>query len=85
VTDSVTEYVEGEGSGYTVRVERLDPDEDPALDRAGYHSETKLYVVFAGAEVYADHDRHRLVRQLPGSNRWLHDHLDRLSEEVETA
>jgi hypothetical protein len=82
MTSSITEYVEGEGSGYTIRVERLDPEEAPALERQGYHSPTTLFVVFGGAEVYADHDRHRLVRQLPGSNDWLHDHLGRLAERV---
>jgi hypothetical protein len=85
VTDSVTEYVEGEGSGYTVRVELLDPDVDPDVAREGYRSETPLYVVLNDGEVYADHDRHRLVRSLPGSNGWLHDHLRRLAEEVRDA
>lgn len=79
---SVTEYVEGEGSGYTVRVELLDPAVDPDVEREGYRSETPLYVVLSDGEVYADHDRHRLVRSLPGSNGWLHDHLRRLAEEV---
>lgn len=82
MTDVVTEYVEGEGSGYTVRVELLDPDVDPEVGEEGYRSETPLYVVLTGGEVYADHDRHRLVRSMPGSNGWLHDHLRRLAEEV---
>ena len=82
MTSTVTEYVEGEGSGYTVRVELLDPAEDPEVEREGYRSETPLYVVLNDGEVLADHDRHRLVRSLPGSDDWLHDHLRRLAEEV---
>lgn len=80
MTDSVTEYVEGEGSGYTVRVDVLDPEADPAVAEEGYRSETALYVVLNDGEVYADHDPHRLVRSLPGSNGWLLDHLDRLAD-----
>lgn len=84
MTDSVTEYVEGEGSGYVVRVERLDPDEAPDLERVGFHSATLLYVVMvAGGEIYADHDRHGLVRSLPGSNDWLHDDLSRLADSLD--
>jgi hypothetical protein len=82
VTDSVTEYVEGRGSGYTVRVELLDPEVDPDVEREGYRSETPLYVILNDGEVYADHDPHRLVRSLPGSNGWLLDHLDRLADAV---
>ncbi len=77
---TVTEYVEGEGSGYTVRVDVLDPEEDPELADEGYHSPTPLYVIFTGGEVYANYDRHSLVRSLPGSNDWLHDHLQRLAD-----
>ena len=80
MTGSVTEYVEGEGSGYTVRVDVLDPEEAPDVEREGYRSRTALYVVLNDGEVYADHDRHRLVRSLPGSNGWLLDHLDRLGD-----
>jgi len=66
---TVTEYVEGEGSGYTVRVDVLDPEEDPELADEGYHSPTPLYVIFTGGEVYANYDRHSLVRSLPGFER----------------
>ena len=79
---SLTEYVEGEGSGYTVRADVLDPTEEPDVEREGYRSETVLYVVLNDGEVYADHDRHRLVRELPGSNGWLLDELARLGEAV---
>ena len=82
MTDTVTEYVEGEGSGYTVRVDVLDPEEEPDVEREGYRSETPLYVVLNDGEVSADHDPHRLVRSLPGSNGWLLDHLHRLGEEA---
>lgn len=79
---TVTEYVEGDGSGYTVRVDVLDPSVDPDVEREGYRSPTPLYVVLNDGEVYADHDRHRLVRELPGSDGWLLDELARLGEEV---
>lgn len=79
---SLTEYVEGEGSGYTVRLERLDPEEDPALERQGYGSKTTLYVVFGGGQVWADHDPHRLVRTMPGANDWLHEEFDRLRDRL---
>lgn len=84
VTESVTEYVEAEGSGYTVRVDVLDPEATPEIAEEGYRSPTVLYVVLNDGEVYADHDRHRLVSKLPGSNEWLHDHLARLGEAVES-
>ena len=74
-TESVTRYAEADSTGYVVRVSVLDPEAEPMLSKAGYHSETVLYTVFAGAEVYSDHDRHRLVRSLPGENSWLHDDL----------
>lgn len=77
---TLTEYVEGEGSGYTIRADVLDPAEDPEVEREGYRSETVLYVVLNDGEVYADHDHHALVRELPGSNGWLLDHLAELGE-----
>ncbi|WP_353635528.1 hypothetical protein ABSL23_15895 (plasmid) [Halobacterium sp. NMX12-1] len=58
------------------------PVESPALKKAGYTNPTVLYVIFADGQVYADHDRHALVRELPGRNDWLHDHLKRLRSEV---
>ena len=85
MTDPVTEYVEGEGSGYTVRVDVLDPEEDPEVEGEGYRSPTALYTVLNDGQVFADHDRHRLVRSLPGSNDWLHDHLRRLGEAAHEA
>lgn len=82
MSDPVTEYVKGDGTGYTVRVDVLDPAETPAVGNEGYGSRTPLFVVLNDGEVYADHDRHRLVRSLPGSNDWLHEHLQRLAEEA---
>ena len=80
MSDPVTEYVESDGSGYTIRVDVLDPAEDPELEREGYRSETVLYAVLNDGQVYADHDRHALVRELPGSNGWLLDELAELGQ-----
>ena len=80
MSDPVTEYVESDGSGYTIRVDVLDPAEDPEVEREGYRSETVLYVVLNDGQGYADHDRHALVRELPGSDGWLLDHLAELGE-----
>jgi hypothetical protein len=38
--------------------------------------------VLNDGEVYADHDRHRLVSSLPGNDSWLLDELDRLGREA---
>jgi hypothetical protein len=78
----VTESVSGQLTRYTVRVELLDPEADPSLRKEGYGSETVLYVVFAGGQVYADHDRHQLIRDMPAHNDWLHEPLKRLKSEV---
>lgn len=81
--DQLTEYVEGQGSGYLARVERLDPDADPDLERVGFRSETTLYVVVAdGGQTWADTDRYALVREMTGQNDWLLDELDRLRREL---
>jgi hypothetical protein len=80
--ETTIEYVEGEGSGYTVKVDLLDPNEYPALEKQGYGSPFALFTVFAGAEVFTDHDRFRLIRQMPGNNKWLHDHLERLENDL---
>jgi len=81
-TATATEYVEGEGSGYTIRAQRLDPDDSPSLSKQGIRSSTVLFTVFAGAEVYSHYDRFKLIQQMPGNNRWLHDHLKQLAEQV---
>jgi len=81
-TDTVTEYVEGEGSGYTVRAQILDPEVNPSLEKQGFRSTKVLFTVFAGAEVYSHYDRYKLISQMPGSNRWLHDHLKRLASQI---
>lgn len=81
--DTVSEYVEGEGSGYTIMAQRVAPDEHPAIAKQGYNSPTTLFTVLAGAEVYSHYNRHKLVRELPGSNDWLHQHLKRLNNKVQ--
>lgn len=78
MSETVTEVVRGEATQYVARVERLEPDEEPALETAGYHSETTLYVVFTGGNVHASHDKHAVYRALPGENRWLLEEFDRL-------
>ena len=62
---------DGEATAYTAGVERVDPADHPALEVAGYHSETTLYVVMAGGETYASHDRYAIARELPGDARWV--------------
>lgn len=62
---------DGEATAYTAGVERVDPDEHPSLKKAGYHSETTIYVVMAGGEVYSSHDRYAIERELPGDASWV--------------
>jgi len=79
--ETVTEYVEGKSTGYTIRAQLLDPEANPPLKKQGIRSgEYVLFTVFAGAEVYSHYDRFKLIRQIPGDNGWLHDHLQRLGE-----
>jgi len=66
---------DGNITGYTAGVERIDPDEHPSLESEGYHSETTLYVVMAGGETYASHDRYAIARELPGDASWVTDAL----------
>ena len=66
---------DGGATAYTAGVERVDPEEYPSLESAGYHSETTLYVVMAGGELYASHDRYAIARQLPGDASWVTDAL----------
>lgn len=76
----VSDYVENAGTGYTITVE-ITPDTE-SMQRAGYKTSTEIFTVYTGAEVYCDHDQHRLVRQLPGNARWLHNEFDRLVNEL---
>jgi hypothetical protein len=76
----ITEYVEGEGSGYTVRVDVLDPEKAPEVKKEGYRSPTALFTILNDGAVYADHDRHEVIRAVPGSNGWLHEPLRDLEE-----
>lgn len=81
-TATATEYVEGDSSGYTIRAQLLDPDANPSLEKQGFRSPKVLFSVFAGAEVYSHYDRFKLIRQMPGNNEWLHEHLQRLADQL---
>ena len=70
-----TRIADGEATAYTVGVERLDPDDDPELEPAGYHSPQLLYAVMTPGSVVADYDVHRLARNLPGEADWVVDEL----------
>jgi len=72
---------DGEATAYTAGVERLHPDVDKCLERAGYHSEGTLYVVMAGGETYASHDRYAIARELPGDAGWVTEALRDLERE----
>ncbi|WP_256403235.1 hypothetical protein [Halorubrum salinum] len=72
---------DGKATAYTAGVERLHPDVEKCLKRAGYHSETTLYVVMAGGETYASHDRYAIARELPGDASWVTDALLELEQE----
>ena len=76
-----TRIADGEATAYTAGVERLHPDADECLKREGYHSETTLYVVMAGGETYASHDRFAIARELPGDASWVTDALRELERE----
>ena len=81
---AVSEWVEGNSSGYLVRVERLDTAAEPVLSEVGYGSGSVLYLVFGGETPLCDHDRHRLVRRHFAGDRWLLDELARLKDRLET-
>lgn len=66
-----TRIADGETTAYTVGVERLDPDDDPELEPAGYHTPQLLYAVMTPGAVVTDYDVHRLTRSLPGDASWV--------------
>jgi hypothetical protein len=66
-----TRIADGEATAYTVGVERLDPDADPELEPAGYHSPQLLYAVMTPGAVVTDYDIHRLAGNLPGDASWV--------------
>ena len=70
-----TRIRDGKATAYTVGVERLDPDDDPELEPAGFHSATLLYAVMTPGSVVTDYDVHRLGRSLPGDAGWVVDEL----------
>ncbi|OYR60493.1 hypothetical protein [Halorubrum ezzemoulense] len=72
---------DGEATAYTAGVERLHPNVDKCLKREGYHSEGTLYLVMAGGETYASHDRHKIARELPGDASWVTDALRELERD----
>ena len=72
---------DGEATAYTAGVERLHPDVDKCLKREGYHKEGTLYLVMAGGETYASHDRYAIARQLPGDASWVTDALRELERD----
>lgn len=78
----IIETIEAKGTGYTAKIEQIDPDEHPDLRNEGYHSTTTIYTIFNDGEVYCDHDPHRLIGSLPGDDRWVLDELDRLSDQL---
>lgn len=69
------------GTAYTAIVETVDPEDEPAVEPAGFHSETTLYTVATAGAVYSDYDPHRLAREkLPGNARWVVDALRDVEE-----
>ena len=66
-----TRIADGETTAYTVGVERLEPDANPELEPAGYHTPQLLYAVMTPGAVVADYDAHRLARALPGDAGWI--------------
>jgi len=70
-----TRVADGTATAYTVGVERLDPEDDPELEPAGYHSPQLLYAVMTPGAVVTDYDVHRLARNLPGDAGWVVDEL----------
>lgn len=70
-----TRIADGTATAYTVGVEPLDPDADPELEPAGFHSDGLLYAVMTPGAVVAHYDPHKLARQLPGDAGWVVDEL----------
>lgn len=70
-----TRIADEETTAYTVGVERLNPDDDPELEPAGYHSSQLLYAVMTPGAIVTDYDPHRLARNLPGDAGWIVDEL----------
>jgi hypothetical protein len=71
----VTRIRDGKATAYTVGVDRIDPDENPELEPAGFYSEREIYAVFTPGEMVADYDIHRIARSLPGDADWVVDAL----------
>ena len=77
---TVARIRDGDGTAYTAIVETVDPEDHPALEQAGFHSETTLYTITTPGAVYSDYDPHRLAGALPGTARWVTDALRDVEE-----
>lgn len=76
----VERITDGETTAYAAAVLVLDPDEHPELESVGFHSESVMYAVFTSGQMWADYDRHRLARNLPGNARWVTDELQQVAQ-----
>ena len=79
----VERITDGEATAYAAAVLVLDPSEHPELETVGFQSETVMYAVFTSGQMWADYDRHRLARNLPGNARWVTDELRRVAENAD--
>ncbi|MCF2165434.1 hypothetical protein [Halobacterium salinarum] len=83
MSNAVSEHFEVNDQAFVIRAEYIDPEEEDALEQVGYTVPTVVYTVFNDDwDIISDHDRHALVRGLPGQDKWLHDQLLRLRSEV---
>lgn len=81
-TETTAEYVSDQGTAYTLQVERIRSHDNGAFERRDISTPFTLYTIFTGPEVYSHHDKYKLIRELPGDASWLHDHFDRLEEQM---
>lgn len=76
------QQVVGPATSYTVAGFRIDPAEDEALELEGYHSPFTLYVLFNDGQVYAHHDRYKVVRAVGSDSTLLLDAFDEVQAKV---
>lgn len=79
----ITDYVEDEeATGKVIGVNTIDPEENPELEKAGFHSETTVYYIFGATDTDADYKMRRLVNQKQGDWSWLKNEFRRLENQL---
>jgi len=74
-------------TAYDALAVRVQPEDHPRLERAGFHNPQTLFVLFSpGGRPLADYDPYQLKRDCPGAdNAWIVSQLQALATEARDA